>query len=699
MSSQEQRVRMAVLAQALESADPKIRLVDLAQRERATQAALQASRALAGASRTTAEDLVYLRAEALVKAAVVAHPGLALLERPRPWWSWLAAGVPLVALLLGVLTDQVGNPHRVDLLSLPLLGVIGWNLLMYALLAAALLWHPRPGHGRASFFASVRHWVNSWPVSWPVSGPVPLRSSRGASLAGAAAAFYSQWHSLTEKLTLYRGKKVLHLSAAAWGAGVALSLVARGLVVQYQVGWESTFLQAQHVHAMLQALFWPLKLFFPIAPFSVDEVAALRNFAVPGHGGERWVYLYAGLLGLIVVLPRLVLAGWSAWRAYRIASAIRIDLEHPYYRELVVRLQTTCLVIGLVTDDTRTAAQLQRLLRLGADNPQATDLAISSAEGDQLSWVEKPGRQPVDVVLQISADLHMTPVPHGWDAQPMAAPDLDLLAGSWLQPPVLLKALARSLPAAALLGLTRLEREWAKRDSLRFQQSMLKVAGYLLDMNLRFNASMSPETLAQARDRLFLQLLELHRLDRTEGRALEEKLAQRYLAGSGSSGASAIAKPKASAAGAAAGATMGGAIDLATAGLTLGAAAALGGALGAGVGWAFAAWKKKGQGGDIMLALTEAALLLYLEVANFSRLQAGEGDDRAGWQTAISSTVRSQKKALELIWSAGRPAGRAGEAGANTGSAAAELSGLLSMMAQSLLDALYPPAQGPGSRL
>jgi hypothetical protein len=684
MNSQEQRARTTALAQALENADPRGRLVNSEQRELATQAALQASRSRAapGGSPMPDDELIYLRSQALVKSATAANPALALLQRPRPWWSWLAAGVPVLALLLGVATDRVGNPHRVDLLSLPLLGVIAWNLMMYTWLAAALFWHPQPGQGAAARLAALRRWLNSKALSSPA-----LAERSRSGLAEAAAAFYLQWHSLTAELTLYRCKKVLHLSAAAWGAGIALSLAGRGLVVEYQVGWESTFLQAQHVHAILAALFWPLTLFFPIAPFTVDEVAALRNFAVPGRGAERWVYLYAGLLLLVVVLPRLLLAGWAAWRAKRLSAALHIDMEQPYYQQLLVKLRPTFLAVGLVTGDARMASRLLRLLQQSADNLLAPDPAITSAEGDRLLWLEEPGAgQPVDVVLQIPHELHLTPVPHAWDTRPVATLRLERLGKSWPQMPVIFETVARALPTALRPGLTRLRREWEQRSRQSLKQSMAAISRYLLNA-ARLPAAHAPaQAFVQARDQLLLQLFELHRLDAASGRALQAKLAQRYLGASGSQGG--LGKPTASAAGAAAGATMGGAIDLATAGLTLGAAAALGGLLGAGVGWAFAALKNKGQGAEPMLALTEAALLLYLEVANGNRIQATEADTRMQWQAAIAVALKPRRKALELIWSKARDGGGSEDADL----LAAELAALLCLAAQSMLDALYPPA-------
>ena len=54
-----------------------------------------------------------------------------ILER-RNALAWLSFLLPPVSLLAGFGLDRITDPHRVDLLSIPLLLIIGWNLLVYA---------------------------------------------------------------------------------------------------------------------------------------------------------------------------------------------------------------------------------------------------------------------------------------------------------------------------------------------------------------------------------------------------------------------------------------------------------------------------------------------------------------------------------------------------------------------------------------
>ena len=145
----------------------------------------------------------------------------------------------------------------------------------------------------------------------------------------------AEWTRLSGKLTHARLARTMHLAAALFAAGAVLSLLARGFLTQYVAGWESTFLDAAQVHAVLSVLFAPAEWLFQLQGFSVADIEALRFTQAPSPaGGKRWVLLYAATMLLLVVLPRLVLAGVAHWRARRIAANFPLDLEQPYFRQL-----------------------------------------------------------------------------------------------------------------------------------------------------------------------------------------------------------------------------------------------------------------------------------------------------------------------------------------------------------------------------
>ncbi len=350
-----------MLAQAIETTDAEGKLIPLAERDRVTREAL---REIRSGTRATAvpmpaeKVLAFLnrRAAKFISAVEPANAALAALQ-VRASAAWLAPLMLVLSIGLGALTDRVSNPHRVDLLSLPLLVILAWNLCVYVFLGMAALGGLRTrgrapdgfrrvtaGSGGAGFvigkFAARLHGWNR------VSGQLARRAS---------ALFLLRWNLMSAPLTAQRGRILLHLAAAGWAIGVALSLFTRGLVVEYRVGWESTFLNATQVHAVLSVLLAPAIALLPVEPFTVQEIARLQ-FSQPGAGeggamGARWVYLYASLLMLVVVLPRLALALYAHRRARRLSQSLPLDSSDPYLQRLMVMVNPATVRLGIASSN------------------------------------------------------------------------------------------------------------------------------------------------------------------------------------------------------------------------------------------------------------------------------------------------------------------------------------------------------------
>ncbi len=425
----EPQLRTLLLAQAIDQADTRHTLVSPVELQDATRSAVAAARAR-GLPRVGVAEVMLERATTIADHASGRDSTVAALHAPhaphtqRPGAGglrpWVARVLPLAALLLGLAIDRISNAHRVDLLSPPLLTVLAWNLTVF-LLIAWRAWRP-PSQPSAWLQQALR------PLSYPFG-----RAERGRGLAARIAAdFHQRWWAHAADLLQQRAARVLHLCAAAWGAGIALSLLLRGLVVRYQFGWESTFLDATQVHAIVSVLFAPLTLLLGLAPFTLQEIAATQNFAgesgVAGAGGaagSRWVGMYVGLLLLAVVLPRLALAAWARWREHRWQG--HIDPQGPAFDALRASLPGD-LVIGLH------GPQAQAQVLLGA--------SLQTPQGDRLQWVADASA-PVDAVLAWTAD----PLPPAWQAAPRAALRWEDFGASWVLEPTLFDRLGAALPA------------------------------------------------------------------------------------------------------------------------------------------------------------------------------------------------------------------------------------------------------------
>jgi hypothetical protein len=119
-------------------------------------------------------------------------------------------------------------------------------------------------------------------------------------------------------LLLARASRLFHLCAAATGLGLIAGLYLRGVTLDYTAGWESTFIEAPTVHALLSIIYGPASAVTGIALPDASHLQAIRW--QNGVGGERaayWIHLLTASIALFIILPRLALVllnTVSVWR-------------------------------------------------------------------------------------------------------------------------------------------------------------------------------------------------------------------------------------------------------------------------------------------------------------------------------------------------------------------------------------------------
>jgi hypothetical protein len=675
MNMDEQTARRVLLAQAIETVDTQGGLLSEVEREQIDRQARHDA-GIAGEERQTVapEHFIDLRAQRVLATAQRRNPALAAMQEPGSLSGWLTVGTPLAALVMGVLTDVIANPHRVDLVSLPLLGIVAWNVVIYLVLIGGWLLARRGGH--RPLLAGLGRWTD---------GPRAFRRRAGNLTSQVTALFHLRWYQLTEALHIQRCKRVLHLSAAAWAVGVAVSLLTRGLVVEYRVGWESTLLDAGQVHAILSFLRLPALLVFPFQPFTVQEVAQLQFTQGGGVTSARWVYMYVALLLVLVVVPRVLLAAVAYTREQMLARKVPVDLGDTYFQRLISLLSSARVHLGLLThrDEDRDAAARvlsqepdggRTLIRSGNDDvlrlmdlsrmqapapstmgwagrllnlvsrnrakPEASDQALAVARGD------------CDVVLHVcsaAGDQDAARPLLQWLGKPVlvlvnrpgpADPgelSFDAFARCWVQERTLLDAIGRLLPQPKAAGFARIAAAWDARNQARFARAVAALAEHLLyavrqseevrSSALTVKNLIPTERQAQAQARqaavdavvkrldasaaeMFSRLRKLHGLDDSAAGTLQERMEEKFVV------QQAIDMPQAGVAGAATGAAMGASVDLLVGGLTLGAATALGALVGGSAAFIAAAWKNRATpGGTTLVQLSEEMMQAMVEAA------------------------------------------------------------------------------------
>jgi hypothetical protein len=192
-----------------------------------------------------------------------------------------------------------------------LLALLAWNVAIYLLLALRVM--PRPPPARL------------------VMPLVP----RSDAASPALARFAADWARLRQPFVAARLASVLHAAAAALALGALASLYLRGLVFEYRAGWDSTFLGPEAVHRLLSIVLGPASWLSGIELPGAAGIAALRFSAGPGENAAPWIHVYALSVGLVVVLPRALLAAAAWWRACAARRDVALPLDAPYYQRLL----------------------------------------------------------------------------------------------------------------------------------------------------------------------------------------------------------------------------------------------------------------------------------------------------------------------------------------------------------------------------
>ncbi|MEP7067927.1 MAG: DUF2868 domain-containing protein [Usitatibacter sp.] len=314
----EEDLRRVLLVKAIEESDRDAAIVPSADRAAAAREAMRAVpaggvavAAIAGlpanAPRLLAERSRPILARIAARYPFVTHV-LALLDPPFA----LMVGLIALGLALGASLSALDGTRRINVLAFPLLGLVAWNFAVYAFLLFAAL---RPARATPG---TLRTWVAG--VGPGLASRLIARSRHfNTPLADALQAFAREWFEGARPLLVARATVLFHMAAAAVGVGLIAGLYVRGIALDYQAGWESTFLDASGAGTLLAALYGPASWMTGIAVPDVAHLESTRWRA--GGGGEsaaRWIHLMAASALIYVVLPRLVLALAAAARTLRL---------------------------------------------------------------------------------------------------------------------------------------------------------------------------------------------------------------------------------------------------------------------------------------------------------------------------------------------------------------------------------------------
>ena len=303
-------LRAVLLVKAIEETDREGRIVPFADRLAAARDARReeregaALRLDAAQLPAPAQRMLVRRARILLGRVRASH---AFVDEVLAFRAgrWIAIALAIVAFAVGLALSALDGSQRINVLAFPLWGLVGWNFLVYAIVLAAAL---RSMAQRPRRVGALPGWTVD-AIASRLSAAIARARRYHAPLADALARYATEWQAAVRPMLASRAAAAFHVAAAILAAGLAAGLYLRGIVLDYQAGWESTFLDAARVRDVLAVLYAPASWLTGIAIPDAARLDAIRWRN--GGGGEnaaRWIHLLAATLLVLVIVPRLLLA-------------------------------------------------------------------------------------------------------------------------------------------------------------------------------------------------------------------------------------------------------------------------------------------------------------------------------------------------------------------------------------------------------
>jgi hypothetical protein len=307
-----------------------------------------------------------------------------------------------VAFVLGVGVSALNGSQRVEILAFPVFGLLLWNVLMY--IALAVLWlrarrKPSPSNGPAAsrlsgFYSRVLRARAQTLLRDTARFNVPLTE--------VMQRFAAEWVAIVRPTWQLRTLRLLHMAALVVAFGCIAGLYVRGLVLRYDAGWESTFLDAGQVHALMGIIYGPASALTGIALPSEAQVEGLRwKDSVYGAPAADFIHLIAVTLALYIGVPRLiawVVCSLQLWQQRRTPQLPAAFIA--YARKILVQ---TGRVSGLrahvytyaYEPSTDALAGLTALLADALGGEVKCELRAAVAYGEEDSFAERVAREPL----------------------------------------------------------------------------------------------------------------------------------------------------------------------------------------------------------------------------------------------------------------------------------------------------------------
>jgi hypothetical protein len=375
-----------LLVRAIEAEDPQGTVFTREDRQFAETTSLQSVCYDGEADQRKTGEFLACRARLALERLAARYPQLQRARSAGRWPPWLNLALPGAALLIGLLSNQIEG-DRLNILAFPLLGMLAWNVAVYILLIVRAA-------RRALRSSSAANRLPPWVQR--LLSPAAARLAGHPTLERALSRFGRDWVSAAAPVTLARVRRSFHLSAATFAIGIVTGLLVRArYTAEYAAGWSGTWAGAEwEVAALLQIVLGPASALTGIGLPSAERLQELRGSA---ENAGDWLILWVVTAALVVIVPRLCLAGWEAGRSLVLGKRIAIPDDF-YVRSLLRNALGRSFSVRVVPYgvelDGKAQARLASLVRqvLGDKSEVQVDRTVPYGEED--NWIAREGAAP-----------------------------------------------------------------------------------------------------------------------------------------------------------------------------------------------------------------------------------------------------------------------------------------------------------------
>jgi len=297
--------RAVVLATTIEEIDTDGELIPLSAREEATEVAR--SELGDDATDATISSAIARRADTLLSIAARHEPKVGRLRREFPITIWFGLAA-ILALVYGLGQSILGDSDQIDLFANPLVLLIVWNFLASIVgLSYSLFFtrsSKRPSEGRRTEATKgprpplITTRLGEWLLLLGMKSTKLRTGDQIVRWNQILSRFVHRWKEVASARFSSTAQLFLHGTALLLLITAIGEAYARGLFTEYQVTWESTWLDQADAEQLNQVLFR-----IPAAilgqPLSLPPEKA-------GVAAQPWIHLWATAALLFGILPRLL---------------------------------------------------------------------------------------------------------------------------------------------------------------------------------------------------------------------------------------------------------------------------------------------------------------------------------------------------------------------------------------------------------